>query len=310
MLTLFFVVTCTTLIAAHSGGELLKKYGSIPKGVTLEGKALSFGEITTVSFDYSRNVFTINQEFSYQNPVTQAEFIVLLNAVTKDDRIGVSMTKDSTFIVYGALSKRDKLSNDILATDMFLGGVVYGRERLIGRRELPDNYKPVRVGMQKVSTACAFSFEEYNFTKEEKEIKCSNLLFYITMIPLSEKRAKDGGHLPDMELLEDRESFGKTWGTECKVNVDHLNKHKAAYMKIPAVTRSIKIGEATAFARTLRDSKVDLRALKKELVTRRRVREPVKEPAKPRSEKVKPPVEKPAKEIPGISAPKVDEFKD
>ena len=137
--------------------DLLDRYGSIPKGVVLEGEGATFGDIERVTYDSDANTFALNDTWTYANPVSREAFGRLLKAIRADDRVGMSYTTDRRVIVYGALSSKDPIVQDLFATDVFLGGVVYGRKKYIGDRELPADYQLVRVGKQEVMTACSFS---------------------------------------------------------------------------------------------------------------------------------------------------------
>jgi len=266
-----FILAVASLGERSLGARILVRYGSIPKGVMLEGKGESIEEIESIAYDEKQNAFKINGVYAYANPVSREIFIEVLKALSEDDRIGVSYTLTREKIVYGKLSDRSDIAEDLLATDMFLGGVVYGRKDLIGEQELPEKYEPVRVGAQKVRTACAFGFDAYRFEKDEeaKTYKRSGLDFVVTVIPLSDKRAEDGGHLPDMEIYQNGEGFGKTYGMECKANIEHLRAHKEDYLKMPAVAKSVQYGEAAAFGRRLLAGKADAKKLLAEMQPRR-----------------------------------------
>ncbi len=266
------LLTCIGLADSDPFCHLLDRYGSIPKGVVLEGEGATFGDIERVAYDAEANTFELNDTWTYANPVSREAFGRLLKAIRADDRVGMSYTTDRRVIVYGTLSDKDSIVQDLFATDVFLGGVVYGRKKYIGDRELPGDYQPVRVGKQEVMTASSFSFEQYVFQRDpdKKRITRKRSAFVIRIIPISNERAADGGHLPDMALFDDGKGFGKTYGKECKPNVDHIEQHKEAYLAMPVVDKARRYGEAGAFIRRLKSAEIDLDALQKDVLPQKK----------------------------------------
>lgn len=242
--------------ARHPAALQVARYGSMPKGVVLEGVAVGIPPIETVAYRTEDNTFVINGEHEYPSAVSRTLFLDLLRAVAADDRVGVSITRNRKYIAYGGLDDRGDAADVLFEADKFLSGVVYGREDLIKDTKLPGGYVPDRVAAQKPHTAVSFVLADYAFNKVDGKLRRSGVSFEALLVPLTNKKAEDGGHLVDMDLLESGE-FGK----ENQRNMEHLAEHKAAYMELPRVARAIDLGEAAAFLRYLKRSEYDLAAL-------------------------------------------------
>lgn len=52
---------------------------------------------------------------------------------------------------------------------------------------------------------------------------------------------------------------------EDRENLDHLKTHQSEYLQIPAFAKTAAAGEAAAFARLVRDSKIDAEEFQKVL---------------------------------------------
>ncbi len=271
--------------------QVKSKYVSIPKGVVLEGTALGMGRLESVSYNRDTNAFLINGTIGYQNPIEKKEFRNLLKALSESDLLGVS-DLDSGMHRYGNMSKSSKLMKTLLATDIFLAGVIWAKEEDIKGVKLPRGYKPKAAEDRKHDVIAFMAFSGFHFTKKkvaqaqapatekhkekgkgkEKEGDKAeavapsemyqrdlvNLL--VSLFPASNKKAADGGYLPDDKLLK---TF--TPHPADQANINHININKPAYFKMEPIASTIRYGEAAAFARTIRNSKLDLKALLKSM---------------------------------------------
>ncbi len=244
---------------AATAARNFRVYGSTPKGVTLEGTAVGMEEIETVGYNARNNAFLVNGAVVYRNPIEAEAFAELLRALRMDPRIGVSMTNLGNTIVYGALDPESSLVADLVHTDEFLSGVTFGRREMIGNVRLPEGYQPRRVPVEKapVATASSYGFLQYYFRKTDDGMHYRRAGFEleIQLVPLRSDYAPDGGHLPDLELMDSGEEY---LTPEAKANLGHLKGHRNEYLRMEMVQRSADIGEAAAFARTLIESGVDL----------------------------------------------------
>jgi hypothetical protein len=236
---------------ATGAAKIVQKYELIPKGVVLEGAAEGFAEVKEVTYDKDANEFTLNGDAKYKLPIARRDFVRLFKTLQKDDRLGVTLIQGETRC-YGAISTAEKMVEPLVETDKLLGGIIYGLDHLLTVK-LPGEYKPKKATDRKIPVVAFTVFQGYRFNqkKNSKEYVRSNVNMDITLIPLSEEKTKTGGHLPDLKLTE-----GYAMEQTDADNLDHLRKHHDQYLEIECIKQAAAVGEAAAFARLIRDSKI------------------------------------------------------
>ncbi|MBI3829324.1 MAG: hypothetical protein HY291_07395 [Planctomycetes bacterium] len=243
-----------------SARAIVDTYKDVPKGVVLEGSASGFEALQSLAYDKDKNAFLINGKATYANPVSRKDFSRVLKAVRKDDRLGVTLV-NGELRTYGDLSTEAQMAKELSETDRFLGGIIYGIDRLLGDQKLPGNYKPQKAENRTVAVVAFTSFTDYAFEKKGNEYKRAGLNLSVMLIPLSDKKTASGGHLPDEPKL-------KTYQMEKadKANIDHLKSHQDEYIRMLELNKTVAWGEAAAFARFVRDSaKIDSEEFLKQL---------------------------------------------
>jgi len=225
---------------ASAGADILARYLSIPKGVVLEGTAVGFDPLVSVTYDKKANEFIINGERKYKNPISRKEFHRVLEALRKDDRMGVTLIEGEAR-VYGPLNADSDMVKQMVATDMLLGGVVFGIERLEQGVRLPGGYKPQRAPNRQIPVVACARFLDYVFGKSGDRYIRSSCVLDVRLIPLSARKTARGGHLPDLAKTAEY-VMEPTDGN----NVRHIKTHQSEYLKIPFVakTAAIEIGRA------------------------------------------------------------------
>jgi hypothetical protein len=244
---------------ADAASAVVERYQSLPKGVVLEGIAEGFEELKAVTYDKEKNEFIINEKMRYKNPVTRKEFVQVFKALRKDDRMGMTLM-DGEPRVYGPLSAESDIVKQMIETDKLLGGIAYGFDWLLEGVKLPGDFKPKRTKDRKIPVVAFSRFTNYLFEKAGESYKLSSCNLDVQLIPLAEKKTASGGHLPDEEKAKEY-----VIEPEDQENLDHLKTHQADYLKIPAFAKTAAAGEAAAFARLVRDSKVDAEEFQKQL---------------------------------------------
>jgi len=242
-----------------NAAALVAAYGDIPKGVVMEGTAAGIEPLTSVTYDKDKNIFTINEKFTYKNPLTRKEFGQLLKALTEDDLIGVTLMQGKVR-TYGKLGITSSLVDYMASTDKVLGGIVYGLDFLLEGVKLPGGYKPQKAEDRKIPVVAFSNFHQYVFEKRGTEYVRAACTLDVTLIPLSEKKASNGGHMPDEAKLKDY-----VMEEADKANLAHLRDHQSEYFNMPEFSKSVLVGEATAFGRWVRDSKIDTEVLLKSI---------------------------------------------
>jgi hypothetical protein len=82
----------------------------------------------------------------------------------------------------------------------------------------------------------------------------------VILMPVLKKKTAEGGHVPDDEALKAGQIT-----EEDRANAKRLEELKDAFAReVELIGKTVNYGEAASFARLLRDSKVDMKALLKQ----------------------------------------------
>ncbi|HYF49315.1 MAG TPA: hypothetical protein VEJ63_07915 [Planctomycetota bacterium] len=244
----------------ESSSQIVQRYADVPKGVVLEGTAEGMEPIKSITYDKEKDTFTINGEATYNCPINRKEFAKVLKSLLKDDRMGVTLIQGEPRL-YGNISGADKLIDPMVETDKLLGGIIYGIPELLTVK-LPGDYKPKVAKERKIPVVAFTVFNSYSFYKNPKDKRYTRAAcnIEVQLIPLSDDKTDTGGHLPDEKKLEQY-----VMEDSDRANLEHLKKFQLEYMKIDFIGQTANIGEAAAFARWIRDSKVDTKDLLEKL---------------------------------------------
>lgn len=244
-------------------------YGSVPKGLTLEGAVTGIEEgLKIVEYNREQGYFLLNKSVIYVSPVPKESLYELTRALSTDDRLGVSILRNLNVITYGDLSKRGKVAKQLVAADKLIGGVVLARHDWIKDVKLPDKYKPARPEGTFINTVIYANFTNIAFEKKVRVdpktkqsqvyYKRSDFTFDLKLIPISDKKARDGGFLPDAEKIE-----AGIQQPEFRANLAHMLKHREKYLAMDALDTALRHAEAAAFLRYLKNAKVKFEDLQK-----------------------------------------------
>lgn len=240
-----------------SAEQLLKDYKSVPGGVTLEGM-VDLGAVGTVEFVPSMRAFVLDRKKAYVSPVSNADMKAILLAIAQDDRMGVSLAGD--FISYGGLNRDSAVAQNIALADELLGHIAFGGQHadMFAEYKLADGYEPKKNRETLSHSMCVyFRFGDYEFHANGPRLEKKASHLAITLVPTEKgKRAEDGGAVPDFDAIE-KKSIPSAW----RENVEHIADHFEYYMKERILRIVEAYGEAAAFARGLKCSDVDLKAL-------------------------------------------------
>lgn len=236
-----------------AGRRLADTYGSVPKGLVLEGTAAGFEKINSISYDRENNRFLLNRSFYYNNPVGENEMCAILNALAKDDRIGVSFTPNGKVLVYGQLPREHQLVQTLADADRILVSAVFGWERNLRGVTFPDNWRPLSAPTRAAPMINVNKLQDYVFARSGDTYYRVSLSMINLLVPMSGRPAADGGFAEGTSAQPeptDRE------------NLDFLRSRAKDVLKIPPLKKAAAAGEAAAFARLLRDQgKLNLRDL-------------------------------------------------
>jgi hypothetical protein len=235
--------------------NIIDKYGEIPGGVVLEGRAEDLGPIRDLTYDSRYNAFILDNRGVYLLKVRRDEVAMLCRALAgKDDNLGVSLSTHPT--VYGQVPKDSDLIWDLLLADHFLGfSIAFGRKDWTNGYRFAQDYQPEEVRADK-NLAVFFRFRDFEFQLREQEYQVTHEAFEARAIPLGDETDSSGRLLPDDAALASSDV-----PPVFERNVKHIADNIEYYRQERLVERVFSIGEAAAFIRGLKQAGVDLRAL-------------------------------------------------
>jgi len=240
--------------------SLQRGCGSLPAGVVLEGEGAGLDPVKTVTYDREKHEFVLDEKIRYACPVDLKDFLDLLRALAEDDRVGVSITSTNDLITYGKIKRKSPVAQALFDTDRFLSGLVFGQEEYYKGIELPGNFKPDRIVNPEPPMAATFVCQGNLFGVLEDRVRVTSGDIAVLVAPLSKKRAPDGGHLVDEEVLKE----GK-FDEPVRRNLEWIRLSKAEILKMPIPDKARRLSEAAAFIRHLQKSGIDLKAFAKTL---------------------------------------------
>jgi tetratricopeptide (TPR) repeat protein len=235
--------------------KIVRSYGSIPGGVTLEGDGKGIRNITSASYSKSEGSIILNGRIKYEIPVTPDEMKAILMAISEDDKIGVSLV--SGYTTYGALAKDSEILLMLRQTDWFLAHLVYGWKNNYADYKTANGVKLRKRDDELGNIMCYFRFTDFQFKLHESRYELKSSGFVTTLIPIKVgERAGDGGGLPDFEAI-DTQNYPKN----LLHNIRHIADNADYYMRERMMRMANCYGEAAAFARGLKGNGIDLRML-------------------------------------------------
>jgi hypothetical protein len=239
--------------------SVTKTYGSIPGGVVLEGVVGGLGSYSQVVYDKQFNAFVLDNRVVYFIKVPPRTVSVMSAAIARDDLVGVSLGQ--TQIVYGKVPEKSELAFDLKLADHFLGGIVFAQGHWTEGYRFAGNYRPRKKTGRGFSMAVFFNFNGFQFRVAKDELVLASASFDVRLLPLSQTKSKDGGHLPDETAI----AKGLT-APEYESNVRHLTENIGYYRREEIVERMFSYGEVAAFLRGLKAAGFDLDGLARSMV--------------------------------------------
>lgn len=238
--------------------RVLRKYGSIPGGVMLEGTGKGVDWVKGVSYDKARNVFVLDGRIIYRSPVSPEIAASLLRAITLDDRIGVSLAKRKE-IVYGQLAADSDVAMDMKLLDSFLGEIVLPPQYWTIGYKYANGFKPVTTPRQN-APAVFFQFDDFAFRVEGDTLRLANADFHVRLVPVKSALARDGGYLPDFDEIGNDGRLERFL-----VNARHVADNFTHYAREDIVRKTLIYGEVAALFRAFKAANIDLRALEQQV---------------------------------------------
>lgn len=231
-----------------SGGQVGGGTGSTgpPGGITFEGEAGTL-KVSNVKFVPESNKFVINDNISYNNPLTAEEMAAVMRHVAKDEKFGVSLG-----------GRIDGESNDPVirklfeTCDRFLGNVIFGRtDKIPEGCQADPKANLATVSADKRGTICVHFIFDVPVALAGKQLARGASSIKIEFLPNDPEKAKSGVYAHADKAVMD------------KAALEVYEKNKASFNEVyyisqPAVAKVADYAEAVAFARLLRKNGIDL----------------------------------------------------
>ncbi len=259
-IALFITLLAITIL--HSFSAQAYEYSSVPKGITLEGRADGIGLINDIKYNKSSNTFIINDHLKLKNPIKAKEFSYMIDALQSDKQFGISVIGGTKAIYFGAWSSEGaghSISSKLFAADEFFRGVVFGIPSLYKMYKLPGRYVPQKPFNREFYTAVWFNLRHFRYTLKGNQYKYKGCNIQVKLLAVEnndEIKAGDGGYKLD--------PAGETH-EEDRNNVANIKKNAKGYLNIKVARPMVEYGKAAAIIRLLIDQSINLDKLKDEL---------------------------------------------
>jgi len=240
-----------TQITMKRVNDIISKYKNIPGGITLEGKITGIGKITSVIFDKTNNRFIINDNLIYTNKISISEVQEILHSIYNNDLLGISLGEKAH--IYGDLSKGTIPYINLSMLDHFLGSIVFAGKNWIRYHKFPNNYRPKIDYHSKGIHAVYFNFDNFTLKKNKNVLTADHADLDITLIPLTDKKNKNGGLIPDYNQIK-KGYISKPF----EENSRHIAKAIKEYGKDSRFQKVIAYGYTAALVRLFKESNISL----------------------------------------------------
>jgi hypothetical protein len=247
---------------AQEAQEIRKTYKSIPGGVVLEGVATGLGEIRGVRYESRFNALMLDDRAVYFMKVPRLSVAILCEAIAADEKVGVSLGR--AHLVYGAVPPDSDVAMDLKLADHFLGDIVFARKQWTAGYRYANGYQPQANEDGIYSVAVFFNFNAFQFRIEQEEVQLAGANFDVRLVPLSNDKSAEGGHLPDFDAI----SKGRV-SRQYERNARHVAESIGHYRQERIIDRAFAYGEVAAFLRGLKAAGVDLRELARDVLADR-----------------------------------------
>jgi hypothetical protein len=242
-------------ITVSSAQDLVDQYGTVPGGVVLEGTSADLSFITKVTYVAKENAFILNDEIVYLNPVTRRAFSEIVQAISLDDRIAISLASGARR--FGHLLPESPINWNLKLADRFLGLATFGRAASMGIASgyrWMDGHNDRPSVRENGAVYVLFRFHEYRFAKDEDGVfGRSAMKLDSTLVPVSDKKNASDKSVPDFNRIRRNEV------PEAYVaNLKDLQNNIDYYSRERIIRLAIGYGEAASFARAMKTKGIKL----------------------------------------------------
>jgi hypothetical protein len=244
----------------ESAQAAVKRYGSQFGGVVLEGAGTNLPPIRKVEYNRMSNALVVNDRAVYFSPVSARALATLVHAIAEDDRVGVSL--GSTYVVTKSLPRESEVALDLEIADNFLGDIAFARSETTRGYQFAYGFEPHRHSGDAFNVAVYFTFNGFAFEVDGEELRGARAGLDVSLVPLSNEKASDGGHLPDEDAI-----LRHVGSHEYEENARHIADNIGYYRREKIIGDVFAYGEVAALLRTIRNNGQDLATLARTIET-------------------------------------------
>jgi hypothetical protein len=244
----------------ESARGAVSRYGSQFGGVVLEGTGTNLPPIQKVEYNRMANALVINDRAVYFSPVSARALSTLARAIAEDERVGVSL--GSTHVVTKSLPPESEVALDLKIADHFLGDIVFGRPEWTRGYRFRNGFEPQKHAGDDFHVAVYFTFNGFAFSIDGDELRGAQAGLDVSLVPLSDKKAGDGGHLPDEDAI-----LRHAGSRQYEANAQHVADNIDYYRGEKLIDGVFAYGEVAALLRAMKRDGRDLAALARAIET-------------------------------------------
>ena len=238
----------------ESARGAVQQYGSQFGGVVLEGTGAGLPSIYKLEYNRMANALVANDRAVYFSPVSARALAILARAIAQDERIGVSL--GSTHVVTKSLPPESEVALDLKIADHFLGDIVFAKPEWTRGYRFRDGFEPKPHAGNDFDVAVYFIFNGFAFAIDGEELRSARVGFDVSLVPLSNRKASDGGHLPDEDAI-----LRGIGSAQYEENARHIARNIDYYRREKLIEIVFAYGEVAALLRATKNNGLDLVAL-------------------------------------------------
>ncbi|MCM2503063.1 hypothetical protein NDN16_05150 [Aureimonas altamirensis] len=231
--------------------ETFDTYGTIPGGISCVSENSALPAASEALLVYSGNqLILIENKLRYSVPIPAPEFVDLVAAVAKDDRLAVSLTSNNGTAI-GGLPIFHRLTQELLNADSVLGSLVFGGSASpLGYRFEDADMSLNAKRPFGFTGAVFFEVRHKGFSINEGTIVSLGQTMRVTLVPLKENHTE--GSVPDLALIEDGFDLSGPYAENAKEIASSIGM----LSQDPALIGAFHICEAAALARQLKSMSI------------------------------------------------------
>jgi hypothetical protein len=229
--------------------RIVQRYKTIPGGVTLEGSTPDLAPVKKVDYEPAANAFILNDDLVYLSPVSPKEFAEIARALAPNDLLGVSITSYKSS--YANLPPRGEVNINLLLVDQFFSSIMLGAK--LHGYTWPPGYD-LKSPVSPWNGVPYSNIYGVRFLEDASgELRRSVVNIEVILIPTLSESIDAGGYTADLNRVANSDI-----PSEYVANARHLQANIRHYARERIVRTAFAYAEVAAFARALKEQRMNL----------------------------------------------------